>query len=135
MTAQWTDRTVTVPETERENYIFLGWFDAQGNEYKGTFTPTSDLVITAKWQEKAKYTVTFKNGDEILQQSEWYIDTTPVFKGTEPTKESDNRYEYTFSGWSPEITKVTGEAVYEAQFTATEHHFMSVKDDGETHRS
>ena len=135
MTAQWTDRTVTVPETERENYIFLGWFDAQGNEYKGTFTPTSDLVITAKWQEKAKYTVTFKNGDEILQQSEWYIDTTPVFKGTEPTKESDNRYEYTFSGWSPEITKVTGEAVYEAQFTATEHHFMSVKVDGETHRS
>ena len=135
MTAQWTDKTVTVPETERENYIFLGWFDAQGNEYKGTFTPTSDLVITAKWQEKAKYTVTFKNGDEILQQSEWYVDTMPTFNGTEPTKESDNRYEYTFSGWSPEITKVTGEAVYEAQFTATEHHFKSVKVDGETHRS
>ena len=135
MTARWTDKTVTVPETERENYIFLGWFDAQGNEYKGTFTPTSDLVITAKWQEKAKYTVTFKNGDEILQQSEWYIDTMPVFNGTEPTKESDNRYEYTFSGWSPEITKVTGETTYEAQFTATEHHFNSVKVDGETHRS
>ena len=135
MTAQWTDKTVTVPETERENYIFLGWFDGQGNEYKGTFTPTSDLVITAKWQEKAKYTVTFKNGDEILQQSEWYIDTMPTFTGTEPTKESDNRYEYTFSGWSPEITKVTGETTYEAQFTATEHHFKSVKVDGETHRS
>ena len=135
MTAQWTDKTVTVPETERENYIFLGWFDAQGNEYKGTFTPTSDLVITAKWQEKAKYTVTFKNGDEILQQSEWYVDTMPTFNGTEPTKESDNRYEYTFSGWSPEITKVTGETTYEAQFTATEHHFKSVKVDGETHRS
>ena len=135
MTAQWTDKTVTVPETERENYIFLGWFDEQGNEYKGTFTPTSDLVLTAKWQEKAKYTITFKNGDEILQQSEWYVDTMPTFTDTEPTKESDNRYEYTFSGWSPEITKVTGETTYEAQFTATEHHFKSVKVDGETHRS
>ena len=59
----------------------------------------------------------------------------PTFNGTEPTKESDNRYEYTFSGWSPEITKVTGETTYEAQFTATEHHFKSVKVDGETHRS
>ena len=135
MTAQWTDKTVTVPETERENYIFLGWFDGQGNEYKGTFTPTSDLVLTAKWQEKAKYTITFKNGDEILQQSEWYVDTTPTFDGDEPTKESDDQYEYAFSGWSPEITKVTGEATYEAQFTAAEHHFKSVKVDGETHRS
>ena len=135
MTAQWTDKTVTVPETERENYIFLGWFDGQGNEYTGTFTPTSDLVLTAKWQEKAKYTITFKNGDEILQQSEWYVDTMPTFDGDEPTKESDDHYEYAFSGWSPEITKVTGEATYEAQFTAAEHHFKSVKVDGETHRS
>ena len=133
--AKWTDASVDVKEAARKGYVFKGWFDENGNSVAiGSYTPKANVTLTARW-EVIKYKITFKNGDTILQDTAFAYDKTPVFTGTEPTKESDNRYKYTFSGWSPEITKVTGEAVYEAQFTATEHHFKSVKVDGETHRS
>ena len=133
--AKWTDASVDVKEATRKGYVFKGWFDENGNSVAiGSYTPKANVTLTARW-EVIKYKITFKNGDTILQDTAFAYDTMPTFNGTEPTKESDNRYEYTFSGWSPEITKVTGETTYEAQFTATEHHFNSVKVDGETHRS
>ena len=133
--ANWTDASVDVKEAARKGYVFKGWFDENGNSVAiGSYTPKANVTLTARW-EVIKYKITFKNGDTILQDTAFAYGIMPTFTGTEPTKESDNRYEYTFSGWSPEITKVTGEATYEAQFTATEHHFKSVKVDGETHRS
>ena len=133
--ANWTDASVDVKEAARKGYVFKGWFDENGNSVAiGSYTPKANVILTARW-EVIEYKITFKNGDTILQDTAFAYDTMPTFTGTEPTKESDNRYEYTFSGWSPEITKVTGETTYEAQFTATEHHFKSVNVDGETHRS
>ena len=133
--AKWTDASVDVKEAARKGYVFKGWFDENGNSVAiGSYTPKANVTLTASW-EVIKYKITFKNGDTILQDTAFAYDTTPVYGGDTPIKKSDADNEYTFSGWSPEITKVTGEAVYEAQFTATEHHFMSVKVDGETHRS
>ena len=64
------------------------------------------------------YTITWKMDDGTL------IDTTTVAYGQTPThadpvKASDAQYNYTFSGWSPSVTAVTGNAVYTAQFTST----------------
>ena len=36
-----------------------------------------------------------------------------------PVKEGDGQFGYTFTGWSPEIVPVTGEATYTAQFERT----------------
>ena len=105
----------TAPEktaTEQYTYTFAGWDPAfngtvTGNAtYKATYTP----VLRS-------YTVTFKNGDEVLQSGLVAYGTTPAYTGDTPTKDATEQYTYTFSGWNPELASVTGEAVYTAQFT------------------
>ena len=68
------------------------------------------------------YTVTWLNDDDSL------IDTTSVAYGETPThadpsKEATAEYTYTFSGWTPAITAVTGEATYKATYTATKNRY------------
>jgi len=132
--ANWTDSTVKFPTPTRTGYDFSGWYNEAGQKVEETTVISENITLHAEWSIKS-YTVTFKSGATMLQQGKWEYNTTPTYTGDTPTKSNDDNYEYTFSGWSPEITKVTGEATYEAQFTATEHHFKSVKVDGETHRS
>ena len=62
-----------------------------------------------------KYTVTWLNDDGTL------IDTTEVAYGETPAhadmaKEADEDYLYTFRGWTPAITAVTGDATYTADY-------------------
>ena len=62
------------------------------------------------------HTITWNNDDNTL------IDTTNVAYGRVPThddpvKEADE-YIYTFAGWSPEVTAVTGDAIYTATYTS-----------------
>ena len=63
--------------------------------------------------------VTFKNADgTVLQRGSVLYGGTPVYEGETPTKAADNAFTYTFSGWTPEVTAVTGDTVYTATFTA-----------------
>lgn len=73
------------------------------------------LDLYAVW----KYQITWKNGDTTLSSPWVYQGTTPSYSGGTPTKASTAQYSYTFSGWSPAITVVTGPATYTAQFTQT----------------
>ena len=55
-----------------------------------------------------------------MQQCEFASGDTPVYNGETPTKASTDTKVYTFNGWIPNITEVTGEATYVAAFSEDE---------------
>ncbi len=81
---------------------------------EGESTPTSgtDIIKT--------YTITWKNYDGTVIEIDENVEegTMPHFDGEEPTRQSDTEYEYTWSGWSPELTVVTSDCVYTATYTS-----------------
>lgn len=83
--------------------------------------PAKNLTITAVYTPK-KFIITWIVGDKIID-TEWAYDSVPVFDGV-PTKESTATEDFTFSGWSPEVTKVTGRATYTAQFTSAPRKYL-----------
>ena len=94
------------------SYTFSGWTPQ-------IETVTKDAVYTAVYEKTLnKYTITWKNDDGTT------IDTTEVAYGEMPThaaayKAPDAQYTYTFDGWSPALTEVTGAATYTATYTTT----------------
>jgi uncharacterized repeat protein (TIGR02543 family) len=44
---------VNLPVPTREGFEFLGWFDAEGNEYTAetVYTVDGDITLTARWSE------------------------------------------------------------------------------------
>ena len=114
--------------TAQYTYTFANW--------TADATVGNDTIITANFSRSVNsYTVTWKNGDTVLETDENVVyGTTPVYNSAQPTKESDNENIYTFSGWSPAISSVTGDITYVAQFTTTanKHTVVFYDDDGVT---
>ena len=64
-----------------------------------------------------RYTVTFVNYDgTVLQSSLEDFGTMPEYKGDTPVRPDDGEDTFTFIGWSPELTSVTGDATYTALY-------------------
>lgn len=89
---------------------------------KATAVDGSGVSATIQIQvEASKFTVSFVNWDgTVLQQSEMEYGTVPEYKGAEPVRESTDDYNYSFIGWSPEISVVTGNTIYTATYNQTE---------------
>ena len=131
--ANWTDSTVKFPTPTREGYDFSGWFNEAGQKVEETTVISEDITLHAQWSIKS-YTVTFKNGDDVLQESKWEYNTTPTYNGATPTKSKDDNYEYTFSGWTPEISAVKDDIAYYAQYSKTSHDYRCDILDGKQHQ-
>ncbi len=91
-------------------YTFTGWTPAIEEV-------TGDAEYTAQFDATVnKYTVTWII-DGVETEEEYEYGATPTH--ADPTKEADAQYTYTFTGWTPAIEEVTGDAEYTAQFDAT----------------
>ena len=108
----YTGATPTKPATDQYTYTFSGWDTEITNV-------TGDVVYTAQFDATVnKYTITFNNWDgTTLATYEVEYGQTPVYAGELPTKTSTDEYTYTFSGWTPAIVAVTGDATYTATFS------------------
>ncbi len=106
--------TPVKPATAQYNYTFEGWTP----EIKAV---SGDATYTAVFKAEVRtYTVTWLNwdGTELGKESYAY-GSKPEYKGNKPVKAATAQFSYTFTGWSPEIAEVTGDAAYTAAFKET----------------
>ena len=117
-----------LPIPTKTGYTFAGWYEDP--EFSGnpvTDIPTNNtenLTFYAKWTVNT-YTITFydEDGTTVLQSGNVEYGKKPEYSSETPTKASTAEYDYTFAGWTPAITAVTGEATYKATYTATKRSY------------
>lgn len=111
---QYTGSTPTKAATAEFSYTFKGWD-------KTIATVTGAATYTATYTEtKNKYTISFvdENGTTKLCADQTIEYGSMPSKPANPTKTGNNQYEYTFAGWTPEVTTVTGPKTYKATYTS-----------------
>ena len=83
------------------------------------------------------HTITWQNSDKdntVLEIDEnvKYGDA-PSYNGSPPTKPDDEGYYYTFKGWSPTVSDVTGNQTYVAEYTKNPYtYYISFNGNGAT---
>ncbi len=103
---------------ETYRYTFNGWSPT-------ITTVTGNATYEAQYtQEYIEYTITWLV-DGVESTETYYYGAMPSYKG-ETDKAADETYTYTFNGWSPTITTVTGNTTYEATYSATYIEYMVV---------
>jgi len=105
------------PETSdaQYTYAFSGWTNAPG-------TVNGNVTITANFTRTTNtYTVLWKDEDGTILETDENVPygSTPSFDGTTPTKPADEEYVYTFAGWTPDLSSVTGDVTYTATYNTT----------------
>ena len=126
---QMPDPTKTPSKIAEEHhyYTFKGWEPALAPvtgdaSYKAVF----DVV-------PQEYLITFKNyNGMVLQKKNVAYGTIPEYTGATPTKPRTQQYSYTFAGWSPELTEVSGAATYTARYeeVLNQYTIIFVDEDG-----
>ena len=104
-----------LPEKTAKYTYSLTW-DKKFAKVTGNATYTATIDSTLN-----KYAVKFMNGTDLLDSQMVAYGEVPEFAGEEPVKTNDD-YDYTFKGWSPEIEAVTEEVVYTAVFDSVSTH-------------
>ena len=107
----------TKESTAQYHYNFAGWSLDGVNVVEVGVAGNQDLVYYAVYTPELRfYTVRFLNSDgTVLQSESLAYGSTPVYGESEPVKGED----YAFIGWMPEISTITGNVDYVAQFKNT----------------
>ena len=95
--------------TAQYTYTFDAWSPSI------SYTVTGNAEYVAQWKATTRsYTITFVNHNgALLEQKTVEFGTVPTYTGATPTKAGS-----TWTGWSPAVVAVTGEATYTATFDA-----------------
>lgn len=115
-------------------------------KYEGSATityPAGQKLVAGEdgWYTlQTAYTVTFKNGDTVLQTVTCGKNGTAAYTGSAPTKAADETYTYTFNGkWADgsgniytgnQVTNVTSDLTVTAQFDTASAKVVTLTVDG-----
>ena len=128
-TPSYDGSTPTKPSDAHYTYTFSSWSPE-------IVTVTGNATYTAQYSETINtYTITWKDDDGTVLETDSNVPygTTPTYDGSTPTKTADAQYTYSFTGWSPAISSVTGDAVYTATYSQTVNTYtITWKDDDGT---
>ena len=94
-------------------YSFKGWNPAIAEVTdNATYEAAFDSVLQ-------KYTVLFMNGDNKLKTLSLDYGESPKYEGDLPSRDANQQWSYSFKGWSPAISEVTGDITYKAAFDSS----------------
>ncbi len=118
----------TKEPTDARTYEFDRWVikvsDTEDTELAEGAVLVSDMKLKAVFKEfPRKYGITFLNEDNSVYKAQVLYEygtlASEILPEENPTKDSDDKFSYTFANWDPQVTDVTGEAVYRPVFTST----------------
>ena len=111
--ANYSGKTPTKASTVDKDFNFSGW--------DKDLTITKNTEFKAQYQESTRtYKVVFVNYDkkELYSQMVPYGGSA-TYSGSTPTKESDGHYNYTFSGWNGDYSKIVQETTIVAGYSSS----------------
>ena len=136
------DHTFSDKATGNRRFILMNnncqWWEVEQVE-SGLFHcihPLNDTYYywdaeSEEWAEK-RYTITWKNGDDVIDTYQLPRGAMAEYLGTNPTKPMDEGYTYTFIGWTPALAPVTKDATYTADYKSTPRKYtVTLKSDVE----
>lgn len=104
--------SITLPETEKDGYMFAGWYDGNGNKYESTAMPSVGVKLYAKYWKINKRTVnifsstvggTSINTDARMDKNCYELDLSDIYnsgiKTIKVTAKYQSRYIHTGT-WS-----------------------------------
>lgn len=102
----------TKEATAQYTFFFNGWLPTIVNVI-------DEAVYQASYRAEVNtYTVTWENYDEAVLEIDNGVPygDMPIYDGATPTKPSTAQFSYEFTGWTPEVSEVTGDIVYTAVY-------------------
>lgn len=114
--------TPTKPMDAGNVYYFDKWVGYTGEGMK----VNGNMSFTASYTSEVRtYTVTWVNynGDILENDDSVPYNEMPEYNGNTPVKEGNAEFTYTFSTWSPELSAITRDTTYTAQFTETRNNY------------
>ena len=103
-------KSLTVKELEKDNAVII------------TYDPDAK-TLSAKCETMNAETavITWKDYDGTTLETDANVPfgSLPTYDGAAPSRPADEQYTYTFIGWDPEVTGVTGDTSYTAVYSLT----------------
>lgn len=100
---------------EPEGYVFLGWYDEEGNLIRSETEIAKDMTITARYIPESEAThgqdIVFRSGCALIKRS-YYSNTYQIVNTVIPTDAQDKKIEWTSSDESIATVDGNGKVTY-----------------------